>query len=86
MLAISIGRMSCDSSDDEVFAPQLVAPPTELSVECVSQNGLEISWTLPYIATLNDSNALKIKGYLIFLNDMPRSFALGCHVTKVLPC
>ena len=75
--------MSYDSSDDEVFSPQSVAPPTELRVECVSQNGLTVSWTLPNITSLSDSIGLKIKGYVILLNDTIRSIALGPCETKV---
>ena len=71
------------SSEDELHPSQSVAPPTELRVERVLQRGLVISWTLPNITTLGDSNGLKIQGYQIFIDDVLNSTVLGCYQSKV---
>lgn len=62
---------------------QFVAPPTELRVERVLQRGLVISWTLPNITALGDSNGIKIQGYQIFIDDLLNLTVLGCYQSKV---
>ena len=73
------------SSEDELLSPQSVAPqpPTELKVERVLQRGLVVSWTLPNITALGDSNGIKIQGYQIFIDDLLNSTVLGCYQSKV---
>ena len=71
------------SSMVEFHPSQLVAPPTELRIECVLQRELVVSWMLPNITALGDSNGLKIQGYQIFIDDILNSTVLGCYQSKV---
>lgn len=80
-----VGNMvQYQSSEDELHPSESVAPPTEVRVERVLQRGLVISWTLPNITALGDSNGLKIQGYQVFIDDVLNSTVLGCYQSKVL--